>query len=207
MNNPKFKMEKGRRTNNLLDGMHADMLVISLLTAFQSVLGIPWLVAATVRSLSHVGALSTFDEEEDGKLAGTKEQRVTGIAIHILIGCCVLFAKPRELLRNVPLPALMGLFMYLGTSALPGNEMWERILGLFKDKSVAPKERWSDVPQRVTRLFTFIQLGCLGAMFWVKESPVGVLFPVVIAMLAPLRFGLERTGVIEKKYMDILDDE
>ena len=91
---------------------------------------------------------------------------------------------------------------------MPGNEMWERVLGFFKDDSVAPKERWSEtVPRKVTNLFTLIQVACLAAMFWVKESPIGVLFPVVIALLAPLRFGLEKAGVIEKEYMDVLDED
>lgn len=96
----------------VLTAVHADMLVISLLTAFQSIVGLPWLVAATVRSLSHVGASSKYGE--DGKVEGTIEQRVTGVAIHTLIGCCVLFRKPRQLLTNIPLSVLMGLFMYLG---------------------------------------------------------------------------------------------
>jgi hypothetical protein len=56
-------------------------------------------------------------------------------------------------------------------------------------------------------LFTAIQMGCLGAMVYVKESPIGVLFPLVIAMLAPLRFWLEKSGVVKKEYMDILDEE
>jgi hypothetical protein len=44
-------------------------------------------------------------------------------------------------------------------------------------------------------------------MFYVKESPYGVLFPVVIAMMAPLRYLIEKTGFVEKKYVDILDEE
>lgn len=205
VNNPRWKMTKGRRKGNVLDGMHADMLVVSILTAIQSLFGIPWLVAATVRSLSHVGSLSKYDK--DGKVEGTMEQRVTGVSIHTLIGCCVLFNKPRQLLKQVPLPVLMGLFMYLGISALPGNEMWERMIGAFKDETVAPKERWSAVPKRTVNLFTLIQVGCLGATFAAKESPIGVLFPVIIALLAPIRFGLEKTGIINKEYIDILDEE
>lgn len=50
-------------------------------------------------------------------------------------------------------------------------------------------------------------MACLGAMVYVKESPIGVLFPVVIAMLAPLRFYLEKSGVIKKEYMDVLDED
>lgn len=205
VNNPSYKMKKGRRVGNVLDGMHADMFIVSILTALTSLIGFPWLVAATVRSISHVRALSKFDK--DGKVEGTMEQRVTGMSIHALIGSCVIFAKPRYLLTQVPLPVLMGLFMYLGVSALPGNEMFERIKSAFKDPKLAKKERWSAVPRKITNLFTAIQVACLYAMLWVKSSPIGVLFPVIIALLAPLRFGLEKSGLIEKKYMDILDEE
>ncbi len=205
VNNPRYKMKKGRRKGNVLDGMHADMLVISICTALTSIIGFPWLVAATVRSISHVRALSKFDN--DGNIEGTIEQRVTGMAIHALIGSCVIFSKPRYLLTQVPLPVLMGLFMYLGVSALPGNEMFERIKGLLKDSTLAKNERWSTVPAKITNLFTAIQVACLYAMLWVKSSPIGVLFPIIIALLAPLRFGLEKSGLIEKKYMDILDED
>lgn len=162
-------------------------------------------MAATVRSISHVRALSIFDSA--GKLKKTIEQRVTGLSIHSLIGACVLFDGPRKVLTQIPTPVLMGLFLFLGTSALPGNEMWERMKEIFKDSSIAPKERWSAVPRKVSIMFTAIQMACLGAMVYVKESPIGVLFPVVIAMLAPLRLYLEKSGVIKKEYMDILDED
>lgn len=205
VNNPSFKMTKGRRKGNFIDGMHADMFVLSILTAFQSLIGFPWLVAATVRSTSHVKALLAFDKA--GAIKRTMEQRVTGVAIHALIGSCVLFEKPRFLLSQVPLPVLMGLFLYLGISSLPGNEMWERITRVFKDKKIAPQARYSIVPTRVKNLFTFIQIVCLYAMLWIKSSSIGVLFPVVIAMLAPIRFALEKMNIIKKEYMDILDAE
>ena len=206
VNNARFKMKKGRRENNVLDGMHADMFVVAILTAFQSLVGIPWLVAATVRSLSHVSALSKFNSK--GEIVGTMEQRVTGAGIHALIGASILFNKPRQLLAQVPMPVLLGLFMYLGISALPGNEMWERTVDLFRDRKAAPQQRWSNkVPNAVTRTFTLVQLACLGLMFGVKESKYGVLFPVVVAMLAPIRFALEKSNMVEKKHMDVLDEE
>lgn len=206
VNNPRFKMLKGRREKNQTDGMHADMLVVSILTFLQSLIGLPWLVAATVRSLAHVGACQKFDDK--GQADGTIEQRVTGTTIHALIASVILFRKPREILSNLPLSVLMGLFMYLGTSSLPGNDMWERIIGVFKDKSISPKFPWTDkVPTKIINLYTAIQVACLGAMLWVKSSPFGVLFPVVIAMLAPLRFGLERSGIIKTEYIEILDSE
>lgn len=204
VNNPRYKMKKGRRKKNMLDGMNADLLVISLLTFFQSLVGFPWLVAATVRSISHVRALSELDE--NGKIKGTVEQRVTGFTIHSLISCCVLLEGPRQFLTNIPKSVLMGLFLYLGTSALPGNEMWERMKGLVKDKTAA-KEKWDGVQKTVVNFYTIVQVACLGAMIWVKSSPIGVLFPVVIAMLAPLRFGLEKFGFIFKDEMAVLDSD
>ena len=102
-------------------------------------LGVPWLCAATVRSINHVKALHKY--ANDGRSAqpgagkvvatavgpralvvlGTTEQRVSGLAIHTAIGAmAVLF---RSTLRAVPTPALSGLFLYLGQSALRGNQV------------------------------------------------------------------------------------
>merc|ERR1712060_896650 len=104
-----------------------------------------------VRSISHVRALSIFDSA--GKLKSTIEQRITGLSIHGLIGACILFDKPRAVLTQIPTPVLMGLFMFLGTSALPGNEMWERMKSLFMDSKISPMTRWAAVPKKVTVLF------------------------------------------------------
>lgn len=168
-------------------------------------------VAATVRSLSHSNALALYGDSKDStggqKRTGTLEQRVTGFSIHALMGLAIGLSKPRRLLSKVPLSVLMGLFLYLGVSSLPGNELWERVLGIFQDKTVAPKAKWSNMPRNVVNIFTAIQLACLGGMFWVKESRIGVLFPVIIALLAPLRYGLERWKIIPTKYMNVLDTE
>jgi len=166
VNNPRFKMEKGREKNNMIDGMHADMLIISIVTALTSITGLPWLVAATVRSVSHVRAVSVFNKE--GKSEKIFEQRLTGLGIHSLIGACILFNGPRSLMSHIVLPSLMGLFMYLGISSLPGVQMWERFKELFKDRSIAKDQPWSGLKRRKVNLFTLVQVASLYAMFWVK---------------------------------------
>merc|ERR1712167_185611 len=85
-----------------------------------SLFGLPWLVAATVRSINHV----------------------KGFAIHTLIAASILCLRP--VLRQVPFAALMGLFLYLGTSALAGNGMWERTKGLFEDPSRSAPRPWTE---------------------------------------------------------------
>lgn len=102
------------------------------------------------------------------------------------------------------------LLFYAGVTGLSGIEMWQRLIGIFKDKSfVETKGRWTDtVPRNIVNRYTAIQLLCLALMYGVKESKqVGVFFPVVIAALAPIRFALEKTNIIPTKYIDILDEE
>jgi hypothetical protein len=44
-------------------------------------------------------------------------------------------------------------------------------------------------------------------MWWVKGTKVGVLFPVLIGALAPLRIWLENSGLFSKKEISVLDEE
>ncbi|CAM9265250.1 unnamed protein product [Scytosiphon promiscuus] len=201
VNSKQHKLKKGY-------GMNLDMGVIAALTAGCSVFGLPWLVAATVRSLAHVKSLTKYEQLGWGKerIAGVAEQRVSGMAIHGLIGIAIL--KLRPLLAQIPLPVTSGLFLYLGVSGLPGNELWDRTKLLFTDKKLRPKTTpWSRLPAKKTNTFTLIQLACLGSMMWVKGSSIGVLFPVLIALLAPLRLLLVRTPWFSESDMAMLDSE
>lgn len=54
-------------------GMNLDMGLIAVLTAACSMFGLPWLVAATVRSLAHVKSLTNYEQ------LGGGEERITGI--------------------------------------------------------------------------------------------------------------------------------
>ena len=116
VNSPAHKLKKGY-------GLHLDMFIISILTFVNSLFGLPWLVAATVRSLNHVRACARFTTTEEGEvqIESMQENRLTGLAIHSLIGGAILFARP--VLGQVPLAVLMGLFLYLGKSSLAGNQM------------------------------------------------------------------------------------
>jgi hypothetical protein len=203
VNNPRYKMKKGRTMGNVLDGMHGDMLVLSLLTAITSLVGLPWMVGATARSIVYVRSLLLLDEA--GSIRGTMENRVTGVAIHVLIGACVLFSGPRMLLSQVPLPVLSGVFMYLGLTSLQGLELWDRMKELFQDSSVAPTTRWSVVPNKSRRIVTGVQMACVGLMMWVTNSSLGVILPLIVALLPVLRLGLIKSGLVQKESMDVLD--
>jgi len=207
VNNPRNKMIKGRDEGNVIDGMHGDMLVLSLLTGLASLVGLPWMAGATTRSAAHVRSLLRTDGGGTGDVVGSVENRVSGAAIHALIGACILFPGPRELLTQVPLPVLSGVFLYLGLTSLQGLELWDRVRGLFQDATVAPQARWSGLPRRITSLFTTVQMFCIAGMMAVTKSSFGVVSPLLIALLPALRIFLVKAGIIDKDSMEVLDAE
>lgn len=60
-------------------------------------MGLPWFVAATVLSISHVNSLKVESEcsapGEQPKFLGIREQRVTGLMIFILMGLSVFMTS------------------------------------------------------------------------------------------------------------------
>jgi HCO3- transporter family len=71
-------------------GYHLDLFLIGLLSIVCGFLGVPIMCSATVRSVTHVSALSVFSTThapgEKPKLLGVREQRATSLAVHVMIG-------------------------------------------------------------------------------------------------------------------------
>ena len=61
------------------------------------------------------------------------------------------------------------------------------------------------VPAKKIHLFTGIQAAALAALWVLKASPIGILFPVLIAMLVPLRLLMTRWFTEEE--LEALDAE
>ncbi|XP_043380773.1 anion exchange protein 3 isoform X3 [Chelonia mydas] len=70
-------------------GFHLDLLLIGTMGGLCALFGLPWLTAATVRSVTHVNALTVMSKAiapgEKPKIEEVKEQRVTGVAIAVLV--------------------------------------------------------------------------------------------------------------------------
>lgn len=71
-------------------GFNLDMFVVGVLAFGCSLLGLPWMCADTVRSASHVNALSIYSTShapgEKPHIIEVKEQRISNIIIHLLTG-------------------------------------------------------------------------------------------------------------------------
>lgn len=87
---PRLIVSKKERRLVKGSGFHLDLLLIVTLGAMCPLLGLPWLTAATVRSVTHVNALTVMSKAtapgEKPVIQEVKEQRLTGLVVAVLVG-------------------------------------------------------------------------------------------------------------------------
>ncbi|XP_076028035.1 sodium bicarbonate cotransporter 3-like isoform X4 [Genypterus blacodes] len=197
-----------RKENKLKKGCgyHLDLLVVAVMLGVCSVMGLPWFVAATVLSISHVNSLKLESgcaaPGEQPKFLGIREQRVTGFMIFVLMGCSVFMTSA---LKFIPMPVLYGVFLYMGVSSLKGIQLFDRIK-LFG----MPAKHQPDliylryVPLWKVHIFTVVQLSCLIILWVIKASPAAVIFPMMVLALVFIRKLLD--FCFTKRELSWLDD-
>lgn len=84
---PERKLVKG-------SGFHLDLFLIVALGGVSSIFGVPWLSAATVRSVTHVNALTVMTKGPKPEIEKVIEQRISGILVAILVGEFWIKAEP-----------------------------------------------------------------------------------------------------------------
>lgn len=71
-------------------GFHLDLLIIVAVGGVSALFGLPWLAAATVRSVTHTNALTVMSKAvapgDKPRIQEVKEQRVTGLLVAVLVG-------------------------------------------------------------------------------------------------------------------------
>ncbi|XP_044026760.1 sodium bicarbonate cotransporter 3-like isoform X7 [Siniperca chuatsi] len=182
INRKEHKLKKGC-------GYHLDLLIVAIMLGVCSIMGLPWFVAATVLSISHVNSLKVESgcsaPGEQPKFLGIREQRVTGFMIFVLMGCSVFMTSA---LKFIPMPVLYGVFLYMGVSSLKGIQFFDRIK-LFG----MPAKHQPDliylryVPLWKVHIFTLVQLTCLVLLWVIKASAAAVVFPMMVLALVFIR--------------------
>lgn len=175
---PERKMVKG-------SGFHFDLLVIVGMGGLAAIFGVPWLSAATVRSVTHANALTVMSKGTKPVIERVNEQRVSGILVALLIGLSILM---EPILKMIPMSALFGIFLYMGVTSLNGIQLWDRMLLLLIPKKYHPDEPYATrVSTGRMHLFTAIQIVCLALLWIVKSSPVSLALPFMLILTIPLR--------------------
>lgn len=197
-----------RRENKLKKGAgyHLDLLLVAVTIMINSIVGIPWFVAATVLSINHVLSLKKESEAsapgERPVYLGCREQRVTGVLIFLFIGLSVFMTK---LLSLIPMAVLYGIFLFMGISSMRGVQMVQRVSIMFMPIKYQPDYSFlRHVALRRVHLFTAIQVFCL-VMLWVIKSveQVAILFPIMVLAMCFIRKGLDFIFTQnELKYLD-----
>ncbi|CAI5762852.1 anion exchange protein 3 isoform X1 [Podarcis lilfordi] len=170
-------------------GFHLDLLLIGTMGGLCALFGLPWLTAATVRSVTHVNALTVMSKAiapgEKPKIEEVKEQRVTGVLIAGLVGLSIVMGN---VLRQIPLAVLFGIFLYMGVTSLTGIQLYERLLLIFMPSKHHPDHVYVvKVKTWRMNLFTCIQLACIVLLWVVKSTVASLAFPFVLIMTVPLR--------------------
>ncbi|KAM5156751.1 sodium bicarbonate cotransporter 3 isoform 2-T2 [Mantella aurantiaca] len=199
INRKEHKLKKGC-------GYHLDLFMVAVMLGVCSLMGLPWFVAATVLSISHVNSLKVESEcsapGEQPKFLGIREQRVTGLLIFVLMGLSVFMTS---VLKFIPMPVLYGVFLYMGVSSLKGIQFFDRIK-LFG----MPAKHQPDliylryVPLWKVHVFTVIQLTCLVLLWVIKVSQAAVVFPMMVLALVFIRKLLD--FCFTKRELSWLDD-
>uniref|UniRef100_A0A7N6AU43 Anion exchange protein n=1 Tax=Anabas testudineus TaxID=64144 RepID=A0A7N6AU43_ANATE len=199
INRKEHKLKKGC-------GYHLDLFMVGVMLGVCSLMGLPWFVAATVLSISHVNSLKLESEcsapGEQPKFLGIREQRFTGLMIFTLMGCSVFMTS---VLKFIPMPVLYGVFLYMGASSLRGIQFFDR-LTLFG----MPAKHQPDfiylrhVPLRKVHLFTIIQLSCLALLWIIKTSRAAIVFPMMVLALVFIRKLMD--CIFTKRELSWLDD-
>ncbi|VDN00724.1 unnamed protein product [Thelazia callipaeda] len=199
-----------RKDNKLRKGYgyHLDLLVIAVLVVICGSLGLPFYVAATVLSVMHVDSLrlqsDTSAPGEKAQFLGVREQRLTAIIAHLLIGFSV-FITP--VIKLVPLPVLIGIFLYMGVVSMLGLQFIQRIAMLFMPIKYQPDYVWLRlVRMKRVHLFTCIQILSIVGLFAVKYMPsFSMMFPLMLVLMVLIRmFCLEK--IFSKQELIALDD-
>ncbi|MEP5613196.1 MAG: sodium bicarbonate transporter family protein [Cyclobacteriaceae bacterium] len=191
-------------------GYHLDLAVVGVIILVGSLFALPWIVAATVHSLNHVKSLADMkvtktDQGKKEEISSVRENRVSGLTVHLLILTSLFFLGYVAL---IPMPVLFGLFLYMGVASLAGNQFFERMTLWVKDPKLYPEAHYLNiVPNKVVHQFTIIQFLCFVVLWVLKTSPAGILFPLFIAMLVPIRLFMAKFFKGEHLWALVKEDE
>ncbi|VDM28175.1 unnamed protein product [Toxocara canis] len=179
---PELKVKKGT-------GYHFDLLLSGILLVANALFGLPWLCAASMRTTAHVHSLTLYKLRAPGqkpRIVGLREQRLTAVALHALIGSTLLFP---DVLKSIPQSVLFGVFLYLGVMNLTSSQMLSRSILFFVPVKYHPCVTYC-LRVRTWRMhaFTTIQLLCFVVVCFIKShKSTAFAFPLAILMAVGVR--------------------
>jgi hypothetical protein len=177
---PRHQMQHG-------DSYNWDLFLNGFCNLINGLLGLPWLVATTVPCIVHLNNLT--EKDKDGNILSVQETRLTGLISHLLVGLSLLFLPVMKL---IPMPVLLGVFLFMGLSSLPGIDFWLRFLLFFQQPSLYKKEPFTKyMEMRRYHMYTVCQMMFFAGVFVVQNTKaIAIAFPFMTLMCIPGRLWL-----------------
>jgi hypothetical protein len=179
---PERKLKKG-------GAFHYNLLLLGILTILLPLFGCPVIVGALPHSPQFADALAQTEiVRENGfqtkKIIKVFENRlsptiVMGIIIAALSVVGSLAALPFCIICDA-------MFLFMGVTGLPGNQLFERIKLAFSEPALYPPLPFTraEVPLFQMHMFTAIQFLGAAVLFIVEESPIALAFPIFLVLIA-----------------------
>ncbi|KAL1517283.1 hypothetical protein ABEB36_001068 [Hypothenemus hampei] len=202
------KLQKG-------SGFHLDIVLVCLVNVMCGSFGMPWMCAATVRSIAHTSALTVMSRThapgEKPHLIEVKEQRLSSLLVATLIGLSVFMSS---LLRLVPMAVLFGIFLYMGVASTDGIQLFDRLRLFFMPVKHHPQASYVRKVRTIKmHIFTCVQMMCLIMLWVVKSTKASLAFPFFLILMVPVRDQLKRIfsqrelRALDGDQADVDDDE
>ena len=175
--------------NNLQhgDAYNWDLFLNGAVNMLNGFLGLPWLVASTVPCMVHLNNLA--DKDEKGNIIKVQENRLTLLISHALVGLSLLFLQA---IKKIPLPVLLGVFLFMGLSSMPSIQFWSRILLFFQQPSKYKQTPYTKyVDTKRIHMYTFLQIMFFLGVFVVQNTKaIAIVFPFMTMLCIPGRLFL-----------------
>ena len=175
--NPNSNLQHGESYN-------WDLFLNGVFNMINGMLGFPWLVSSTVPCIVHLNNLA--EKDAAGNTVSVQETRLTALFAHALVGFSLLFLK---LLKLIPMSVLLGVFLFMGLSSMPGIQFWNRFLLFFRQPSLYAETPYTKYMSKgKIHLFTFLQICFFLGVFIVQNTEaIAIIFPFMTLLCIPGR--------------------
>jgi len=203
---PEFGLKKG-------PAYHWDFFIVGLQILLTGLLGIPPVNGLIPQAPLHTDSLCDKEtREKNGRkvevVVACHEQRVSNLGQAVIIGCALFYVRG---VGYLPIPALDGLFLYMGIASFAGNSFYNRLVLLITDATRVEARGldmfYGKVPKATVHKYTALKFLILTCIFVITLLPyVSALFPLCIAILVPMRIYLLPKWFGQES-VDLLDAE
>ena len=180
--NPSHKLTHGPTYN-------WDLFLNGVCNLVNGMLGLPWLVSTTVPCIVHLHNLA--EKDKNGQIIHVQETRLTFLGSHTILGLSLLFLST---LKQIPLPVLLGVFLFMGLSSMPSLQFWQRFLLFFQQPSQYSNSDKPYIKYMETKrihYYTLFQLVFFLGVFVVQNTEsIAMVFPFMTLLCIPARIYL-----------------